>query len=680
MKFCEKRKKLLLQMDRGKEVGNAELGMYDLTPYFKESYDDSIVEKIMYVKNESRLVNHIKDKKIYFSPPQVEALDFLYKNNRCILSAPTSFGKTMIIKEYIHKYSPKKIVYIVPTNSLAYELECSFKQNPEFKKYDIFDREKTRNNVNHDIQINNYFMFIGTQEKFLEIKDSIFSNIDLFVIDEAYKLEETTKEQRGYKLSEVYLDSISKQSEKIFLLSPNATFTGFEKYDFKIYESYYNAVDKVYHLINKQDFYKKVYEKGRVGKTLVFFDSPSLINKNIKYFVDNSYIEVDINNSFINFLEKEYHPDWSIVKMLKKGILIHHGQMPKYIQNKIINMFNNKTGYNLLLGTNSISEGINTPTKYLFIHPDSINIRERKLLLKNTIGRAGRLGEYPIGHIYSCFSINDIIKNKIEICLSISKDEEIQEIYNTSDERVIDDLCNEFNIEKDFYDLIRKETKLSIYKIRVILETLKIHQLYCSLSNLPFMAEKVFSEYRNARIDKYCIKGVLQWKYKKENIFYNLKSYDEKINYYKLKTGNQSLSNSTIIDYYMRFIYSTLEYYILPIAKIARIIYEWNPEWDFGNNVIETMKLFWERYNSHILSVYDYDKFTEEQKIILQSLREYGIQIKRNIINHEMIKEIENQLNVRYSTYDIINAIRRLSEKSVKNRLNFKYINDMYLS
>ena len=130
----------------------------------------------------------------------------------------------------------------------------------------------------------------------------------------------------------------------------------------------------------------------------------------------------------------------------------------------------------------------------------------------------------------------------------------------------------------------------------------------------------------------------------------------------------------------MRFIYSTLEYYILPIAKIARIIYEWNPEWDFGNNVIETMKLFWERYNSHILSVYDYDKFTEEQKIILQSLREYGIQIKRNIINHEMIKEIENQLNVRYSTYDIINAIRRLSEKSVKNRLNFKYINDMYLS
>lgn len=44
-------------------------------------------------------------------------------------------------------------------------------------------------------------------------------------------------------------------------------------------------------------------------------------------------------------------------KITWKGVLTHHGQMPKYVQNKMINLFNSDNNYNLLLGTNSISEG-----------------------------------------------------------------------------------------------------------------------------------------------------------------------------------------------------------------------------------------------------------------------------------------------------------------------------------
>ena len=47
-------------------------------------------------------------------------------------------------------------------------------------------------------------LFIGTQEKYLEIKEDLPKEIDLFVIDEAYKLEDSTREQRGYKLSESF--------------------------------------------------------------------------------------------------------------------------------------------------------------------------------------------------------------------------------------------------------------------------------------------------------------------------------------------------------------------------------------------------------------------------------------------------------------------------------------------
>ena len=41
--------------------------------------------------------------------------------------------------------------------------------------------------------------FIGTQEKFLEFGSSIIGEIDLFVIDEAYKLQESIRNQRAYK-------------------------------------------------------------------------------------------------------------------------------------------------------------------------------------------------------------------------------------------------------------------------------------------------------------------------------------------------------------------------------------------------------------------------------------------------------------------------------------------------
>lgn len=127
--FNEKRKRLLIQLDGGEKVSNIDLGMYDLTPYFSETFNQTLVEKILNIKNDFRQVQHIKDKKICFAPQQEDALDFFRKNDRCILSAPTSFGKTLIVKEYIYIKKPKVIVYIVPTNALAYELENSFKDN-----------------------------------------------------------------------------------------------------------------------------------------------------------------------------------------------------------------------------------------------------------------------------------------------------------------------------------------------------------------------------------------------------------------------------------------------------------------------------------------------------------------------------------------------------------------------
>jgi len=119
-RYIMQRKRLLEELDMGKEVSIMELGMYDLTPYFKDEFDVSLSEAIMLNKNFERKIEHI-DRDLYFSPPQYKALKVLLTNNRVILSAPTSFGKTLLIKEYIHIQKPRNIIYIVPTNALAYD-------------------------------------------------------------------------------------------------------------------------------------------------------------------------------------------------------------------------------------------------------------------------------------------------------------------------------------------------------------------------------------------------------------------------------------------------------------------------------------------------------------------------------------------------------------------------------
>ena len=193
------------------------------------------------------------------------------------------------------------------------------------------------------------------------------------------------------------------------------------------------------------------------------------------------------------------------------------------------------------------------------------------------------------------------------------------------------------------------------------------------------MAQKVFKEYSVAYVDRICIRGVLQYYYYDDDgIERSLKSYEEKINFYRSKS-NENISSSSIIDNYMRFIYSSLDHYIYPIAKIAMDIYEIYPDWDFGNNVLKTIKDFYEKYNQKFLGLENYNFYTEEQKIILQSLKDYGVIINNSSINLEMIIEIENRLNIRYSTYDIINAIKYLSVHSKKNKNKFLQLKNRYI-
>jgi hypothetical protein len=672
-KYNLQRKMLLEELDKGGDVSIIELGMYDLTPYFKDKFDISLSEAIMLNKNIERKIEHI-EKDIYFSPPQYRALNTLFTNDRVILSAPTSFGKTLLIKEYIYKQKPQNIVYIVPTNALAYELERSFKENVNFSDYVIFDKCSI---LEKEAIEKEKLFFIGTQEKFLEIDKSMIGEVDLFVIDEAYKLHESIRQQRAYKLSETFIDSMARNSKKIFLLTPKANFYGFEKYEFNIFESSFNAVEKNYIILEAQEFFDILLNKGEEEKTILFCGSPKQINAT--YEAIKNKIKVKETTEFAKLLETDIHPDWSVIKLLKAGILTHHGQMPKYVQNRMINLFNQSKEYNILFGTNSISEGINTVTKNLFIHPEYNNYNNT-LLLKNTIGRAGRLGEYPIGYIYSTVRIEDIVENEIEISLAISDEEELAEIEDSKNVEKILEFSENFNIEFEFCKELLIKNKISLLKLGRILEALKQECRFSGISNLPFIANRAFENEYNGMMsnDKFLIIGYLNTYYKDGNEQVFLNNFSDRITYFK-KKSNQELDNTEIINYYMQFIYSTLEYYIMPIVNIGLELKENNSYWEFGNNVIESLEECKRKYYKKTYGSLDVEQLSETHMRIIGAMKDYGMMNIIKSLNVEILNEIENCLNVRYSTIDVLRAIEYLSNNSDKHRSFFLEVKNKYM-
>lgn len=672
-----KRKELLISLDDGKDVPTIDLATYGLTSYYNQTQmrdlSSSLHEKILFLNNQERQIKHIQNENLFFMSKQIEALEFIRNNKKIILSAPTSFGKTLILKEYIYLYQPDVVVFIVPTNALAYELESSFKNNVSFNEYEIFDKNKTIDKSEIDNNSNKK-LFIGTQEKFLEIRHTL-DEIDLFIIDEAYKLEENVNEQRAYKLSKTFLDSQISTCKKICLLSPNAKFVGFEDYNFQTFETTFNAVDRSIHIIDNEDFFDILARNSEKNKTILYCRKPS----------DISDVEPSIDclsatpTDFITSAEKEFHPEWTVIKLLKKGVLSHHGLMPKYIQNKMINIFNNNEDFNLLIGTNSISEGINTPTKNLFLH-ESCDMTSKKLLVKNTIGRAGRLGKYPIGHIYSVDQeLYNIEKERIVIKLALSEEDNLKEIEDSENEEKIKAFCEANNIDEELYHMLIDTYKISLYRLQLILNCLKENKKYADITNLPFMALQAFPDtYKNAYEDKFYIKGTLNNSYKGKNNEYNsLKTYNDKIEFIQFNMENKTKSQA--MDGYMKFIYSTLDYTICPIVNIAKDIEDKYPDWQFGENVKETVSVFRKKYFNKFFGMPNFDDLSENEKNILITLREYGINIIDMKINKEILSEIAEHLNIRYSTYDIMHAILKLANSDSKNKNTYKQIADKYI-
>ncbi len=143
------------------------------------------------------------DENISMHPEQLQIVSKINENAATIISAPTSFGKTFCIFEYIVKYKPKNVVLIVPTLALVDEY---FKKI--IKKYkNKFSHYKIHTSLNEEkiYNFNSFNIFILTHDRVVqETNYHIIEKIDFLVIDEVYKLETDMQNDRVLVLNMAY--------------------------------------------------------------------------------------------------------------------------------------------------------------------------------------------------------------------------------------------------------------------------------------------------------------------------------------------------------------------------------------------------------------------------------------------------------------------------------------------
>lgn len=311
-----------------------------------------------------------------------------------ILSAPTSFGKSLLMDAMIASRRFKNIVVIVPTIALIDETRrrLANRFSREFKIITHPSQHAEEKNI-----------YVLTQERFVEFQEMPIP--EFFVLDEFYKLSPNRGDDRTFVLNEAFY-KLFKSGAQFFLIGPNIQdITINEKaLKFRFFRTDFSTVATEVRLItqgNETDNAIKIC-KGVDDPTLIYCKSPKSA-----YTLAQSLLSAGIAaptesaSEFADWLRSNYHPEWFLADLLDAGIAVHHGALPRSVAHHLLRKFNDRE-VKFLLCTSTIIEGVNTSAKNVIIFDKRIgNQKPFDLFTFNNIkGRAGRMRKHFVGHVF----------------------------------------------------------------------------------------------------------------------------------------------------------------------------------------------------------------------------------------------------------------------------------------
>jgi len=362
--------------------------------------------------------------------------------SRVSASAPTSAGKSYLLRCWIHEYfrgNPKgSVVFAVPTRALIQEVSDAFAhdvKNSQLKEVGIHTLP-----LDADLETSPGNIFVLTQERLhiLLGRDRLFK-FDVLIVDEAQKIGDG---HRGVLLEQVLQESLRRRTDlKVIFASPfvenpeyllegatvpggtkpvqrevttvsqNLLFISQEPGKPKTWNVTYRDGEKALLLgqaalefrpttdakqLSAVAFAMRCEEGGNLVYANTQADAEKFAIHLAEAYTQKKYPTLETHPSvadLISLIGKTVHAKYALTETLKHGVAFHYGNMPLLIRVEIESLFRQNI-LRFLVCTSTLMEGVNLPCKVIFMRAPR---RGKGFPLPhadfwNLDGRAGRWG------------------------------------------------------------------------------------------------------------------------------------------------------------------------------------------------------------------------------------------------------------------------------------------------
>ncbi|MDC3962534.1 DEAD/DEAH box helicase [Polyangium jinanense] len=371
---------------------------FGLFPYINDIEALSVADRIAVEVHRPALSTQLAlPEALVFHREQAAVYYALLSGKSVILSAPTSFGKSLIIDAIVASNRYHNIVVVLPTLALVDETRrrlMRFRSN--YKVITHGGQRPSDQNI-----------YVLTQERVVDVVPGV--DVDFFVIDEFYKLSpslETEEEDARSNILNQAFYLLHQTGAQFYLLGPNIhslTPESAEKVDCEFVRTEYSTVvtdvvvvppgetddERLLRLVKTLDEPTIVYCRapGRAADVAV------LLSKN----VGSVALETDVAAGWVG---AAFHPEWSFVEALKNGIGLHHGQIPRALAQYVVRRFNDGL-LRFLVCTSTLIEGVNTKAKNIIVCDDYVGNQKLDFFTFNNIrGRSGRMFQHFVGRVF----------------------------------------------------------------------------------------------------------------------------------------------------------------------------------------------------------------------------------------------------------------------------------------
>lgn len=386
----------------------------------------------------------VNDKPYLLTDFQKNLFENINKEKYISISAPTSSGKSFILKKYIEeqlKTNEKYCVfYIVPSRALINQVS-------EELRVDIPNITIKNAFIENELIEENKLIYVITPERAVKIINSEngITMPNLIFIDEIQNVE--NEDGRGNLFEYVY-EELSKVSDETKIITAGPFISNSDKIfkelfdkDSEVVNTDLSPVFQLKTIIkfesdfisltlfeNNKIFYKlnDIIKIEKIEKT---FDSnigiglskiiSSFSNKNESNLIyasrgdsaekwalrysDTIIVEDKLENELqdlIKYIKTDIHPKYFLINCLEKRIAFHHGTLSEFVRKEIETLFEQGILTSLFC-TSTLLEGVNLPADNLFVvKPEKNTDKLTDFEFGNLIGRAGRLKNTLFGTIY----------------------------------------------------------------------------------------------------------------------------------------------------------------------------------------------------------------------------------------------------------------------------------------